>query len=325
MLYSSKNKKITRNQCGEINFGKYVSHITFSISAALSILDTNLQSHAFVTLSRCSAAKVPLRVGTQRLWYRDEEIKQNINSLTKQSTQGSGEKNVFNLFLSREMKEIPREQRNIDEYLEFLDRRYNRLHSDEILPGGTNELTESSGKNSPWNWLFDMNGASSIDNLFSQHVQQSMKDDALYILGVAELASSRLLQKHNLDSLNRRQTNIQMKKQPEARQDDDFTVRNVTDVLVQVKQKQCEASFLLNKFLWVIQRVGAFHDRKAAFVSAMVHTAFRGFSRNALSIVVVPLSVSNNRLIGMLIVAAQFVQNLPHGFQFLKHTKENKI
>jgi hypothetical protein len=72
------------------------------------------------------------------------------------------------------------EQDSVDEYLEFLDRRYNRLHEEK-------EETPFSAID----WL--LQGSSSNHEVLASHQQ---KEDALYVLGVAGLASQKLLQKH---------------------------------------------------------------------------------------------------------------------------------
>lgn len=75
------------------------------------------------------------------------------------------------------------EQDGVDEYLEFLDRRYNRLRVDE--------KESSPVRISAWGWLMDDN------NKPNPIAEKSRKrqNDALYALGVAELASEKLLQK----------------------------------------------------------------------------------------------------------------------------------
>lgn len=82
------------------------------------------------------------------------------------------------------------EQESVDAYLEFLDRRYKRLHSDD------REAEQSKSKSpttfSAMNWLLNGNDESMPSK------QQS--EDALYVLGVAGLASQKLLQKHHLEA-----------------------------------------------------------------------------------------------------------------------------
>ncbi len=77
------------------------------------------------------------------------------------------------------------EQQSVDEYLEFLDRRYRRLHSSE---------TEEGPKHfSALSWL--RQGSPSRNDFI---VTEQQKEDALYVLGVAGLASQKLLHRHHL-------------------------------------------------------------------------------------------------------------------------------
>lgn len=73
------------------------------------------------------------------------------------------------------------EQESVDEYLEFLERRYKRLHED-------NEKRSFSAMN----WLMQGNSEEGKEILASKQ----QKEDALYVLGVAGLASQKLLHKH---------------------------------------------------------------------------------------------------------------------------------
>lgn len=75
------------------------------------------------------------------------------------------------------------EQAVVDEYLEFLDKRYKRLHENE-----KKRPSPAPKKFSALGWL-------TADK--SDPVSQQQEEDALYVLGVAELASERLLQKHH--------------------------------------------------------------------------------------------------------------------------------
>lgn len=78
------------------------------------------------------------------------------------------------------------EQDNVDEYLEFLDRRYKRLHNVETED-------DTSTPFSALNWL--VQGSPSRNEVLTS---QQQEEDALYVLGVAGLASRKLLQKHPL-------------------------------------------------------------------------------------------------------------------------------
>jgi hypothetical protein len=75
------------------------------------------------------------------------------------------------------------EQIILDNYLESIDRRYKRLHQRE---------KESDGMSNAWQWLMSGQMESSIS------AEQRRKEDALYVLGLANLASKSLLEKHQL-------------------------------------------------------------------------------------------------------------------------------
>lgn len=83
---------------------------------------------------------------------------------------------------------VDKKQAVVDDYLEFLDRRYHRLHDDQ-------EASERKEvKFSAFKWL--MQGAEE-DGSHVMATKAQKEEDALYVLGVAGLASQRLLQKHH--------------------------------------------------------------------------------------------------------------------------------
>lgn len=81
------------------------------------------------------------------------------------------------------------EQAVVDDYLKFLDKRYHRLHDEE-----PEEVDFPV-----WKWLMK-NDATAKKKEESVVVPKAQKEDALYALGVAGLASERLLQKHKVES-----------------------------------------------------------------------------------------------------------------------------
>jgi len=78
------------------------------------------------------------------------------------------------------------EQFVVDKYLESIERRYKRVHQSE-----TNEDQSNRGFTSAWSWL-----TANKSSLDEEHIERTT-DDALYVLGLADLASARLLQKHH--------------------------------------------------------------------------------------------------------------------------------
>jgi len=75
----------------------------------------------------------------------------------------------------------------LDEYLESIDRRYKRVHQ-----GETKDDRSQRGFTSAWAWL------TADESSFVEEEKRRKKDNALCVLGLAELASVRLLQKHHL-------------------------------------------------------------------------------------------------------------------------------
>lgn len=88
------------------------------------------------------------------------------------------------------------EQENVDAYLEFLDRRYRRLHSDDKNEQNAQSKQGNSKPFSAIDWL--TNGGSV--NAKIEATTREQQQDALYVLGVAGLASQKLLQKHHLQT-----------------------------------------------------------------------------------------------------------------------------
>lgn len=71
----------------------------------------------------------------------------------------------------------------VDEYLKSIDRRYRRLHQSECK-----DKRGERGVTNAWTWL-------TAYNYFLE--KEKGEEDALYVLGLAKLASENLLQKHH--------------------------------------------------------------------------------------------------------------------------------
>lgn len=91
----------------------------------------------------------------------------------------------FNTIFSNSHQDEANEQDSVDEYLEFLDKRYRRLH--------TEEQEEPAKPFSAINWL--KQGSPTRNDMIAT---QQQEEDALYVLGVAGLASQKLLHRHHL-------------------------------------------------------------------------------------------------------------------------------
>eukprot|EP00567_Pseudictyota_dubia_P000719 CAMPEP_0197464358 /NCGR_PEP_ID=MMETSP1175-20131217/63981_1 /TAXON_ID=1003142 /ORGANISM="Triceratium dubium, Strain CCMP147" /LENGTH=371 /DNA_ID=CAMNT_0043000337 /DNA_START=9 /DNA_END=1124 /DNA_ORIENTATION=+ len=82
-----------------------------------------------------------------------------------------------------------REQYVLDDYLEFVDKRYHRLHDENEAE--TPKVDGRAGINTAWNWLKAQTPGNELE-------EDRRSEDALCVLGLAELASAELLQKHHL-------------------------------------------------------------------------------------------------------------------------------
>jgi hypothetical protein len=113
--------------------------------------------------------------------FRREEHRSATNALKSRVTDW-----WTTLFATSSVADVDEEQQVVDEYLEFLDRRYHRLHDD------VNQKAPTQKPFSAWDWLMQ-------DGDWKEPVFDAQKhEDALYVLGVAELASERLLQRHHI-------------------------------------------------------------------------------------------------------------------------------
>ena len=135
------------------------------------------------------------RVSTQRLHYRNEgsdeehQKQQRWTMSTPLVTSGvvsaKGRK-----FLVRappsSTAEDDQDTQKVDEYLEFLDKRYNRVHQIDGSP-------QKKKSFSVLKWLGQEDHSEAPEDSNSSH-----SSNALYALGVAGLASERLLQKHGV-------------------------------------------------------------------------------------------------------------------------------
>eukprot|EP00521_Asterionellopsis_glacialis_P007492 CAMPEP_0195281616 /NCGR_PEP_ID=MMETSP0707-20130614/853_1 /TAXON_ID=33640 /ORGANISM="Asterionellopsis glacialis, Strain CCMP134" /LENGTH=361 /DNA_ID=CAMNT_0040340521 /DNA_START=80 /DNA_END=1165 /DNA_ORIENTATION=- len=155
------------------------THISSVGSRSRSRTRMQLRNHPSSVTCETLSSNAPHISSSTRLNYRNGDEEDNSDHRTEhhEATAGVG----LGRFWKRDTELLQEEekQNQVDEYLEWLDRRYNRIHSDE---------KESSCK-SAWDWL--MNSPSN-----KNQEDQSNHEDALHVLGLAELASDRLLQKH---------------------------------------------------------------------------------------------------------------------------------
>jgi len=146
---------------------------------------TSTRIEAFLSQIKRSSIQVP----STRLQYRrgdgeNNERRQEYDSTASRLADMTNW--VGSMFSQNSLiKDMSSQQEEVDQYLEFLDRRYNRLHTNE-------NDAEKSPPFSVLNWL-----AEGDKNIIG-HPGSASQEDALYVLGVAGLASEHLLQKHHL-------------------------------------------------------------------------------------------------------------------------------
>jgi hypothetical protein len=129
---------------------------------------------------------------TTQLQFRDGDHedtmarRQEHDSAASPEAQGRWWQTVFSSPAPVPVDAVDSEQAVVDDYLEFLNRRYQRLHGDVERKKEVNF--------SAWKWLMQEDVEGSQDQGLT--TPEEKKDNAFYVLGVAGLASQRLLQKH---------------------------------------------------------------------------------------------------------------------------------
>jgi len=161
-----------------------------------------------------------------------------------------------------------REQFRLDDYLEFVDKRYHRLHDDDDAQSDGGR----QGINTAWNWLMKQKPSSDLE-------AQKGKDDALCVLGLAELASAELLQKHHLpvpksDAFRRSyEVTTEVVIDAHAQETYEERVDPVSSPVVIIKEKNLPTNgrvASLSAGLSVLHRL---HERQAAIASLQLRAA----------------------------------------------------
>lgn len=137
--------------------------------------------------------QVPISTTTSstQLQFRDGDHgdfvarQQEHDSASSPDAQGRWWQSVFSADPVVRVDVVDDEQAVVDDYLEFLNRRYQRLHGD---------VKQKEVNFSAWKWLMQDEAEGSEDQ--GSTTPEEKKDNAFYVLGVAGLASQRLLQKH---------------------------------------------------------------------------------------------------------------------------------
>eukprot|EP00551_Chaetoceros_affinis_P002499 CAMPEP_0203654982 /NCGR_PEP_ID=MMETSP0088-20131115/36833_1 /ASSEMBLY_ACC=CAM_ASM_001087 /TAXON_ID=426623 /ORGANISM="Chaetoceros affinis, Strain CCMP159" /LENGTH=446 /DNA_ID=CAMNT_0050515445 /DNA_START=129 /DNA_END=1469 /DNA_ORIENTATION=- len=95
--------------------------------------------------------------------------------------------------LQAQLQEERQKQYVLDDYLESIDRRYKRLHDKDQDDRSRAGSKSTKGFTSALQWLKQGSSES-----LSELEEQRRQEDAIYVLGLADLASTSLLQRHHL-------------------------------------------------------------------------------------------------------------------------------
>jgi hypothetical protein len=210
------------------------------------------RSHSTIIGSAISSRSRRLVQVSTRLQYSDG----NENTGAAQSSPSSTNKWWGNFFSSADAEIEEENQEVVDEYLEFLDRRYRRLHN-------TEPEEEKPKPFSALNWLIQ--GPPNRNHLVASKHQQ---EDALYALGVAGLASQKLLQKHHHQEQGPTSAAIAVQERPSPMIGDDKSNHQVAANSFSESQI---GSTIANKVILPVARVFyMIEHRKQLFIQAQM-------------------------------------------------------
>lgn len=223
---------LCQNSSCALNIQPRASHRSFKSCSTVPILRRD-NDRAFVPpLPSPSASSILRFDSSTALYYKNYKVSDDDNdktttpaaSTTDKQSQSSpssiphkhqNDHHISNFFhtlwtsgKTRRAKELhaiqlkeqnDKQQYVLDEYLESIDRRYKRLHEDEESSLSSSTLSpkathENGGFTNALQWLKHSSDSSTI----SEIEKQRQKDDAIYVLGLADLASKKLLQRHHL-------------------------------------------------------------------------------------------------------------------------------
>lgn len=175
------------------------------------------------------------------------------------------------LQVKREQKE-QEEQYVIDAYLESIDRRYKRLHETD---------TQSSKKNPAGGFTNALQWLTHGSESWTDAEEQRKQEDGIYMLGLAGLASERLLQRHHLPipelKVNKSMlTDLGIKKESIA-----FLTQPSTSEVSVPKTTATDASMSMGKATLIVQMLQSFKMRRLCKQIAMSYKKTNGLALNA--------------------------------------------
>mmetsp|Transcript_11821 Transcript_11821/g.33947 ORF Transcript_11821/g.33947 Transcript_11821/m.33947 type:complete len:386 (-) Transcript_11821:190-1347(-) len=207
------------------------------------------------------------------------------------------------------------EQESVDAYLEFLDRRYRRLHCGDDNEGKAKSALQNDSSEekttksfSAMDWLMKGSGSNNSNAVTTTRQQQ---EDALYVLGVAGLASQKLLQKHQLPTtMNQQQKDrtetatidkvVELKEQI----DDAIEVSSNTSLRSDVN------SMILNNVLLPVIRILYWVQRQKQLLFRMIRKGVKAVATKAANGVVETLSQEPASMISTILSIGGGKQNI---------------
>ena len=208
-------------------------------------------------------------------------------SQLQSSTRTATRSNKINSSTIRIRKTAEEEQDNVDTYLDFLDKRYRRVHARQQIQNQQNTQQQQQQKStasqpfSAMEWLLSgrttpvaSNSESSTETaatIIPGLLPENEEEDALYVLGVAGLASQKYLQAHKsyLSYLKKN------KPKPPLENIDGspLVMESENDYATQQKKRSAALTMkvlLVGKVLVPVLRVLYAIDRQKQFVKAFV-------------------------------------------------------
>jgi hypothetical protein len=222
------------------------------------------------------------------------------------------------------------EQDNVDAYLEFLDRRYRRLHSDDreeevaqqqaqVKKNKTmkNNNQKKSGTFSAIDWLVNggNNGNDSSDfNDVAASTTRQQQADALYVLGVAGLASQKLLQKHHLPTSPEAPT-IQKVVELSKEIDDVYLEEKKDMTRLEVMKNQLY-QFVVNNLIVPLLRIFYLVQRQKQLLKQIIQKRFNTVATKAASVVLQSIQNGPKYLLNTLLNVAGGKENIVQTFAY---------
>lgn len=223
--------------------GMYPSRVRSSPSISVSLLKTegNESVRTRLQFSDDTSSDTTIDSGWWRKLFTVSSRLQNRSTTTSSSSERS---------VGSEIEE----QQNVDAYLEFLDKRYRRLHCDDTKDEQRDSSASKNGKPfSAMDWL-TTGGNENAHAITTSREQQA---DALYVLGVAGLASQKLLQKHSLPTTEA--SALEMGKSVESEKKTDTTSMKI----------QTNEMFVKNFLLPIVRVIYLIQRQKMLFLKAV--------------------------------------------------------